>query len=232
VRNGPDLTRFTPVAAEPALKRGKRYLLAYIGVMSIQDGVEYVIRALDELVHRRGHQDVSLVLMGEGDQFPILKSLTHALNLDEYVNFTGWVMMNDILRYLAVADIGLSPDPSNELNDHSTMIKTMEYMAMGKPVVAFDLPETRFSAQEAALYATPNCVDEFADNIELLLADEALRLKMGAYGRRRVEEELCWDHTQKNLLSVYELLFPGSIDRVKSWHPAMPKQGVADSQRS
>ncbi len=230
VRNGPELSRFIQVPAEPALKGGRRYLLAYIGVMSIQDGVEYVIRALYDLVHKRGHQDVSLVLMGEGDQLGSLKSLTHALNLDEYANFTGWVTMSNILRYLAVTDIGLSPDPSNELNDRSTMIKTMEYMALGKPIVAFDLPETRFSAQEAALYARPNSVENFADNIELLLADEALRHRMGNYGRRRVEEDLCWDHTHKNLLSAYELLFPGSTNLIKSLHPAAFEQEVMGSQ--
>jgi glycosyltransferase involved in cell wall biosynthesis len=232
VRNGPDLARFTPVAPEPALKGGRRYLLAYIGIMSVQDGVEYALCALDELVHKRGHQDLSLALIGEGDQLPSLKSLTHALNLDEYVNFTGWLTVSDMLCYLAVADIGLSPDPSNELNDCSVTIKTMEYMAMGKPVVAFDLPETRFSAQEAALYATPNSVEEFANNIELLLVNEALRLKMGAYGRKRVEEELCWDHTQKNLLFAYELLYSGSAKRAKNRHSARSERGVTSSQRS
>jgi glycosyltransferase involved in cell wall biosynthesis len=224
VRNGPELIRFTRDTPVPALKQGRRHLLAYVGVMSIQDGVEYVIHALDELVHKRGHRDVSLVLMGEGDQLPSLKSLIHELNLDEYVNFTGWVERCEMLRYLTVADIGLSPDPSNELNDRSTMIKTMEYMAMSKPVVAFDLPETRFSAQEAALYATPNSVEDFTDKIEQLLTDEVLRLKMGIYGYRRIKEELSWEHTQKKLLFAYDLLYPGNSNRVKSEYPTTPNK--------
>jgi glycosyltransferase involved in cell wall biosynthesis len=107
-----------------------------------------------------------------------------------------------------VTDVGLSPDPSNELNDYSTMLKTMDYMAMGKPVVAFDLTETRFSAQGAALYATPNRVEEFADKIEILLANEEMRLKMGEFGRKRVEDELCWERTQEHLWLAYKKLFP------------------------
>ncbi len=208
VRNGPDLTRFVESKPELALKQGKQFLLAYVGVMGAQDGVELVLHALHELVHVRQRQDVSLVLMGDGDQLPMLKALTHTLDLEDVVHFAGWVAKADMLRYLTITDVGLSPDPSNELNDHSTMLKTMEYMAMGKPVVAFDLLETRFSAQDAALYATPNEVASFTDAIETLLNDEALRIHMGALGRKRVEEALCWERTKVNLLLAYDALFP------------------------
>jgi glycosyltransferase involved in cell wall biosynthesis len=208
VRNGPDLDNFNGVQPEPALKRGRRYLLAYIGIMGIQDGVDNALKALHDLVHKRGRQDVSLVLMGTGEQIEDLKKLAHDLKLDDYVNFAGWLDRQDLLRYLMVTDIGLSPDPSNELNDRSTMLKTMEYMAMGKPVVAFDLPETRYSAQNAALYATPNHSEEFADKIEMLLDNAELRQQMGALGRKRIEEELCWDRTKINLWHAYQKLFP------------------------
>lgn len=208
VRNGPDLSRFTSIPFEPELKGKKRYLLAYVGVMNVQDGVDYVLHALHELVQKRGRRDVGLVLMGDGDQLGHLRELASQLQLDEYVQFTGWLTMKDMLRHLNVADIGLSPDPSNELNDQSTMLKTMEYMAMGKPVVAFDLPETRYSAQEAAFYATPNRVEDFADKIELLLNDDALRLKMGLLGRKRIEDHLNWNRTSINLQLAYRRLFP------------------------
>jgi asparagine synthase (glutamine-hydrolysing) len=190
------------------LKRGRRYLLAYAGVMGIQDGVEYALRALAVLVHQRGRRDVSLALLGDGDQRLPVMDLCRSLTLDEYVHFTGWVTTADVLRYLTVADVCLSPDPSNEVNDRSTMIKTMEYMALGKPVVAFDMPETRFSAGEAALYATPNAVEDYAEKIARLLDDEPLRLSMGAAGRRRIEQELCWDHARDGLRRAYERLFP------------------------
>jgi glycosyltransferase involved in cell wall biosynthesis len=208
VRNGPDLERLKPVTPEPGLKKGRRYLLAYVGAMGVQDGVEYALGALHKLVHESGRRDVSLVLMGNGDHLPKLQALSHELRLDNYVNFTGWVSGRDVARYLTVADVALSPDPRNVLNERSTMIKTMEYMAMGKPIVAFDLGETRFSAQDAALYATPNLVDDYAHKIEALLDDEELRLNLGAAGRKRIVEELSWDHTKQNLLVAYEALFP------------------------
>ena len=210
VRNGPNLKQMKSVTPEPELKRGYRYLLAYVGWMAVQDGIEYTLYALHELVHKRGRQDVSLVLMGDGDYAPTLRKLIHELNLDEQANFLGWTESNDVLRYLAVADVGLTPDPKNGLNEFCTMIKTMEYMAMGKPVVAFDLIEARFSAQDAALYATPNSIEDFANKIETLLGDEELCLKMGAIGRKRIEEELSWENSTKNLLRAYKVLFPAS----------------------
>jgi glycosyltransferase involved in cell wall biosynthesis len=206
VRNGPDLKQMELVRLEPELRRGRRYLLAFVGVMGVQDGVQYALRALYELVHRRDRQDISFVLIGDGSYVPALFSLTQELGLEEYVCFAGWMDRNDILRYLTVADVGLSPDPQNGLNEFSTTIKTLEYMAMGKPIVAFDLAETRFSAQGAALYAVPNHVEDFANKIEVLLDNEELRLKMGAIGRKRIEKELSWDHTKAALLLAYQHL--------------------------
>lgn len=210
VRNGPELGTFQPVAAEPSLKRGRAYLLAYAGVMGSQDGVDYALRAMQVLVHQRGRRDVSFVLLGDGDQRQRLVTLSRALDLERYVHFAGWVTRSDLLRHLTVTDIGLTPDPSNELNDRSTMIKTMEYMAMSVPVVAFDTPETRVTAGEAALYATPNRVDDFADKIEILLGDGDRRRAMGAVGRRAVEQDLCWERSRPALWSAYEQLFPAA----------------------
>ncbi len=186
-------------------------------------GFKYALYALDELVHKRGRMDTSLVLIGDGDHAPTLRTLAHDLELDEYVNFVGWQESKDVLRYLSVADIGLSPDPQNGLNEHSTMIKTMEYMAMGMPVVAFDLSETRYSAHEAALYAMPNIVEDFADKIEILLDDAALRCTMGAIGRKRIEEKLSWEHSKKELLLAYKMLTTGSSESVVSASDAATK---------
>ena len=219
VRNGPDLERIKLVSPELELKRGRRYLLAFVGEMAVQDGVDHILYALNELVHKRGRQDVSLVLMGDGQHALELHELAHQLQLDDYVNFTGWAKSEDLVRYLTVADVGLLPDPQNGLNEFSTMVKTMEYMAMGKPIVSFDLAETRYSAQEAALYAIPNVVEDFADKIEVLLNDEELRLKMGTIGRKRVLEELSWHQTKKNLLFAYKLLFPASQEAMAVPHP-------------
>ncbi len=206
VRNGPNLRQMRLVTPEPGLKRGFPYLLAYVGLMEVQDGVENCLYALDHLVHKRGRRDVSLVLMGGGGQLSWLQSLAHNMKLDEYVNFAGFTAREDVVRYLTVADVGLVPDPQNGVNEYCTMIKTMEYMALGKPVVAFDLLETRFSAQDSALYATPNLVEDFACKIETLLDNEELRRSLGNTGRERVVKALSWEETRKNLLLAYELL--------------------------
>ena len=207
VRNGPKLERMRLVEPEPALKIGKRYLLGYVGVMGDQDGVEYTLYALDHLVHKLGRDDVALMLIGDGDSLPALRKLTSELRIESYVNFVGWVTPENVSSYLSTADVGLVPDPQNGMNEYCTMVKTMEYMALGKPIVAFDLAETRFSAQEAALYATPNSVEDFAEKIVALLDDEESRCRMGVFGQRRVEEELGWEHSKGHLLVAYKRLF-------------------------
>jgi glycosyltransferase involved in cell wall biosynthesis len=211
VRNGPDLKRMHPVPPEPQLKGARHYMLAYVGVMGILDGVDYALRALEILVHKYGREDISLVLMGDGDDAGRLRALVNELKLDEYVDFVGWTVREDLLRYLSVADIGLSPEPENGLNELCTMHKVLDCMAMGLPIVAFDLAETRFSAQGAALYATPNDVEDFANKVGALLDNEGLRARMGMIGRKRIEEELCWVHSQRDLLRAYRTVFPGII---------------------
>jgi glycosyltransferase involved in cell wall biosynthesis len=206
VRNGPNLQRMRLVPVEPEMKMGRRYMLVYVGMMGVQDGIEYILKALHHLIHNRGRCDVSLVLVGDGDRLPELRALAHNLLLDSYVYFTGWVDPKDVARYLSTADIGLIPDPQNGMNEFCTMVKTMEYMALGKPIVAFDLAETRFSAQEAALYAIPNQAEDFAKQIEILLDNEEARHRMGAIGQKRVEEELSWQHSQVHLLAAYKVL--------------------------
>lgn len=207
VRNGPNLQRMRRVAPDPALKMGKRYLLAYVGVMGKQDGVEYTLYALHHLVHKQCRKDVSLMLIGDGDRKPVLCNLARDLRIENCVNFVGWVEPEDIPRYLSAADVGLVPDPQNGMNEFCTMIKTMDYMARGMPIVAFDLAETRFSAQEAALYAIPNRVEDFAEKIAMLLDDEETRYRMGTIGQRRVKEELNWEQSKEHLLAAYRTLF-------------------------
>ncbi len=206
VYNGVDLNRITRVPPEPELKRGRRFLLAFVGAMEVQDGVEYILQALHALVYTRGRQDVSLVVMGDGDHAPALRRLAHELQLDAYVHFNGWTQARDIARFLSVADVGLVPEPQNGLNEYCTLGKTLEYMALGKPSVAFDLPETRRLAGDAALYARPNLVEDFTNKIEILLNDERLREQMGAVGRKRIEEEYSWAHTKAELLRAYAAL--------------------------
>jgi glycosyltransferase involved in cell wall biosynthesis len=204
VRNASALPQENIAAPPHALKLGRRYLLAYVGVMGVQDGVQYALNALHKLVYERGRQDVSLALIGDGDDVPALRTLACELRLAEYVTFTGWMTGQDVAQCLASADVGLSPEPRNALNERSTMMKIMDYMTMGLPVVAFDLAETRFSAQGAGLYATPNSVDDFANKVELLLNSEALRLSMGGAGRMRAQGPLSWESSRERLWQAYD----------------------------
>ncbi len=208
VRSAPDPARLRRGEPDPSLRRGRRFLACYLGVMGPQDGVDIVLRAADFIVHRAGRDDVSFTLMGTGDCFDEVVKLRDELNLGDYVEFTGRAPDELVFRTFSTADVGLSPDPKNPLNDVSTMNKTMEYMAFELPVVAFDLRETRVSAGDAAIYAEPNDVELYGKAILELIDDEARRRTMGAIGRARIEGELAWRHQRDAYVAVYDRLLP------------------------
>lgn len=203
VRSGPDLTQFRRRPADPALRRGKTYLAAYLGVMGPQDGVDFALRAL--LTLRREHKwDLHCIFMGGGDSLEQMMRLSEELGLGDMVEFTGRVPDEFVQRCLSTADVCLSPDPKNPLNDVSTMNKLIEYMAMARPTVSFDLREARVSAGGAALYAPDNDEKAFAGLIDRLLRDDELRARMGECGRTRVENELSWESSKAKLLQFYD----------------------------
>ena len=204
VRSGPDPDRLRRHAPDPTLRRGRRFLACYLGVMGPQDGVDIVLRAADVIVHELGRDDIGFTLIGTGDCFPELVTLRDQLGLGDHVHFTGRAPDDVVLDVLSTADVGLSPDPKNPLNDVSTMNKTMEYMSFELPVVAFDLVETRVSAGEAAVYVQPNEVAAYAKAIVELVDDEPRRRSMGAAGRARVEAELAWQHQRQAYVSVFD----------------------------
>jgi glycosyltransferase involved in cell wall biosynthesis len=210
VRTGPDPRRLRRDEADPELRRGRPFLVAYIGVMGPQDGVDIVVRAADIIVHQLGRSDIAFTLIGSGDCFDELVALHDRLGLAGHVEFTGRVPDELVNRILSTADVGLSPDPKNPLNDVSTMNKTMEYMAFELPVVAFDLRETRVSAGDAAVYVAPNDVHDYAEAIVALIDDEPRRARLGKLGRARVEQELAWAHQERAYLDVYGRLLTDS----------------------
>ncbi len=212
VRTGPDPSRLNAVDADPDLRRGRKHLVAYIGVMGPQDGVDNVLRAADMVVNQMDRDDIAFTLIGSGDCFDQLLALRSELGLTDVVHFTGRVPDEMVAAILSTADVGISPDPKNSLNDVSTMNKTMEYMAFGVPVVAFDLRETRVSAGDAAVYARPNEVEELARLVVELVDDEVQRVAMGAAGRARVEHELAWNHQAPRYVRVYDELLALSPD--------------------
>jgi glycosyltransferase involved in cell wall biosynthesis len=202
VRSAPVIERFRQVPAEPALKKGKPFMLCYLGVMGPQDGVDYALRSLAILREKR--DDWHAVFVGAGDTFDDMVVLSRELGLSDVVEFTGRIPDEDLVRYLSTADVCLSPDPYNPLNDVSTMNKVMEYMAMSRPMVSFELREARVSAGDAAVYAPANDEREFARLTGELLDDPAERERMGRLGKERVEGPLAWGNSQKALLAAYE----------------------------
>jgi glycosyltransferase involved in cell wall biosynthesis len=208
VRNGPDPNTTFSAEPDPALRARAKTILAYVGIMGKQDGIDHLLRALHHLVYDLGESSTFCVLIGEGDLLDDLRQLADELNLTDHVWFTGFIPRADLLRYVTTADICVDPDPSNPFNDRSSMIKITEYMALGKPIAAFDLPEHRFSAQKAAAYARPNDDMDLARVIAELSRDPERRAEMGRFGRRRVEEELGWQHSAPHLLEAYRAIFP------------------------
>jgi glycosyltransferase involved in cell wall biosynthesis len=206
VRNGPNRMRMTPAAPNTRLRGMNKSILCYVGSLNPQDGVDYLLRSLRHLLCDLKRSDFHCVIMGTGDSLEDLRDLAGKLQLNSCVELTGFVSDEDLQANLAAADICVDPDPSSALNDVSTWIKVMEYMASAKPIVTFDLKETRFSAQDAAIYVEPNNETEFAEAIAQLMEQPELQKKMGAYGRRRVEDELQWAKVGKNLLTAYETL--------------------------
>ncbi|MEV0503373.1 glycosyltransferase family 4 protein [Streptomyces spectabilis] len=203
VRSAPAIERFQPVPPEPELKRGKPHLLCYLGVMGPQDGVDYALRALATLRDELGRTDWHAVFVGSGDAFDAMVELSRQLGLSDQVQFTGRVPDADLVRYLSTADVCLSPDPRNPLNDVSTMNKVLEYMAMGRPIVSFDLREARVSAGDAAVYARANDEAEFAELVAMLLDDPDKRARMGKIGQERISGPLSWQNSQASLLAAY-----------------------------
>jgi glycosyltransferase involved in cell wall biosynthesis len=206
VRSGPDLTRIRQVPPNPALRKGRKYLVGYVGVMGKQEGIDLLLQAVQHIVKDLGRTDIQFGLVGGGTELPAMRELARELDIADYVTFTGRAPDAELLEMLNTADICVNPDRANDMNDRSTMNKIMEYMALAKPVVQFDLTEGRFSAGEASWYARPNDVADLAQKMVSLLEDEQQRIRMGAIGRERVERLLSWQHEAPRLLAAYEHL--------------------------
>lgn len=221
VRSGPDTRQMRPVYPEHPRARDV-VTLAYLGIMGPQDGVDQVLLVMDELVHRRGRTEVAAVLLGFGDCLDDLREQCTGLGLDDRVTFTGRVDRTRIAEHLSAADIGLCPDLKTPLNDLSTMNKTMEYMAYGLPAVSFDLVETRVSGSDSLLYVPSGDIAAFADAVERLVDDLALRVQLGARGRARVATELDWRPQAEAYVAVF--------DEVTGFHRPGPAVADADAR--
>ena len=210
LRSGPKLERLRQLPPDPSIRRGYPYMAGYLGVIGQQEGVEYILQAAQYIKERENN--VFWGIIGGGPHLEAMKKQAHAMGLDDCVEFTGRVPDEQMLRYLNTADVCVNSDTYNAMNDKSTMNKVLEYMALGKPIVQFDLTEGRYSAQEASLYAKRNDAVDMAEKIRQLLADPELRERMGRYGHERIVNELSWDNTSKALLEGYEKFFTGQFE--------------------
>jgi glycosyltransferase involved in cell wall biosynthesis len=217
VRNGPDSKLFKATPPNPALKHGKPYLVGYVGCMSVQDGLDIL---LDVARHIKdlGRRDIHFTCVGGGTELGRLQKMVQDKDLTDTVNFTGRVSDEQLLDILSTADVCVNPDRPCVMNDISTMIKIMEYMALGKPIVQFDSKEGKFSAKESSLYADKeDQVGDFARKILWLLERPDERRRMGEFGRKRIDEELAWEYSVPNLLAAYQVALG---KRASVWSPS------------
>ena len=213
VRNGPPLDLVGDRLPQPDLRKGRTYLLCWVGVMrGFDDGVDLALAVVHHLLRRMGRDDFHVAFIGDGENLALMSARAAELGVEDHVTFTGWLTFDRAFDYLATADIALQTNPRNERTDVSTAIKTMEYMALGVPVVAFDLRETRASAGDAAMYAEPNDIEALAGLVDELLRDPDRRAAMGEHGRRRVRNGLAWDHQKTRYVSVFDRLLGGASD--------------------
>ncbi len=218
VRSAPSLERFTPLPPDPALRRGRPHLAAYLGVMGPQDGIDCALRALAHLRHDLGRDDLHTIFMGSGDVFDDMRALCSRLGLDDCVEFTGRVPDEFVQRCLSTADVCLAPDPRTPLNDVSSMNKIVEYMSIGRPIVSFDLVETRVTAGDAAVYAPADDEPTFAKLVDELLGDPTRRARMGELGRARVAGELSWEIAERHLKDFYaRIVAPRTRTASEDW---------------
>jgi glycosyltransferase involved in cell wall biosynthesis len=207
VKSYPDLTRFRAVPADPTLRKSFKYTIGYIGIMGQQDGVDILIRAMAYIVKELKHIDIACLIIGSGSELGNLRALANALNVNDYVTFTGYLSGEALLTHLCSLDIGVIPDPPSPCNDKLSMNKVFEYMALGLPFVQFDLAQSRLEAGDAGFVAAEPTPEAMAQAILSLLANEALRKRMSEIGKERANREFRWETEKQTLVEHYRKLF-------------------------
>ena len=187
------------------LRKGRRFLVGYVGVMGNADGVSYLVDAAAHLIGEHGRRDVQFLLMGTGPEHARLVERRDALGLREYVDLPGRVSDEFLFAALRTMDLGVSCDPINDYNHHCTMNKVLEYMAFGKAQVMFDLREGRESAGDAARYVGANSAVELARAIADLLADDGrARVDGAAAAPSGSRTQLSWERSVAELYRAYD----------------------------
>lgn len=207
VRSGPSLDKLKITEPDESLKKGRKYLVGYLGVMGKQEGLQYLVEACQHIVREKKRQDIHFICVGDGTELENIKNYTKQKQVSDYFTFTGRLPDEKVMKVLSTADICVNPDEYNVMNDKSTMNKIMEYMALARPIVQFDLTEGRFSAQEASLYAKCNNSVDLAEKIVYLLDHPERREQMGKFGYNRIKNKLQWKFEREKLYRAYRHLF-------------------------
>jgi len=203
VRNGPELNKFNGIQEKKSLKYDKEFLVGYVGNMGKQEGIDLLLKVVHFITKKKGISNIHFTCVGGGPALNYLRNLAKTMKLTQYINFTGRIPDKELYEILKTSDVCVNPDIPSKLNDKSTMIKIMEYMAFKKPIVQFDLKEGRFSAQKASLYAKKGNTIDFGDKILTLLNNEDLRNKTGNFGYKRIRDKLDWKYSIPNLRKAY-----------------------------
>ena len=209
VRTAPKIAT-TKARPDPGLKKGRRHLVGYVGVMGNADGVDYLVEAAAHIIHKLGRHDVQFLIMGAGPEYEKLVARRDRLELQEFVDLPGRVSNEFLFSALQTIDLGVACDPINPYNDHCTMNKTLEYMAFGKAQVMFATKEGRASAGEAAVYVNQNSAEQLGEAIVCALDDAKARERMGHIGAERIRVQLNWERSVEQLLLAYETAFSRS----------------------
>ncbi len=227
VRSIPDVSRFRRMEPLPALKKGRKTLVGYVGIMGAQDGVNLLVEAMENLVVRKGRCDVQCAIVGSGTELVRLQAMAEDKGLADFITFTGFLSGDELMRTLSTFDVGVIPDPKNTYNDKISMNKVFEYMSLGIPFVGFDLNEGRKMAGDAALYAQRNDPIELADRLEWLADNAQLRHALAEEGRVRAKSLLRWDEECGRLLQAFDVALAGTAPVPVP----LPQPGVAQENR-
>jgi len=222
VGNGPVLASVARSTATPPLSLEQGSLCVWHGMMGPQDRLDLVVLAAAHVVHDLGRTDCRFVLLGDGEARGPAEQLVVELGLQDHVRFTGWVPEAHVFAILAYADIGIESNTDPLVSP----VKVMEYMAFGIPVVAFDVLETRRLAEGAAVYAAPRDAADLGRAVSSLLDDAAKRDRLGEVGRRRVEDEVAWDHQAATYLAVYREVLEPAHPRLTAISGPDPTRGL------
>lgn len=212
VRNGPKLEAATETTEDPGLRNGRQYLVTYMGIIGEQEGLDGLVRVIDDIVHVRGRTDVQFAVIGDGTGLPAVREDVRSRGLDDYVTFTGYLTGDAFMKALGSADVCVCPEPPTFLNQHSTLIKLMDYMSLSKPVVAYDLVEARVTGGDCVRWVPAGDEAGMASEILRLLDDADERKSLGYRAGERAATVLAWDKQAPHLLDAYEKLMKGNRD--------------------